>query len=107
MASFTFRVVSPLTEYLDEAEGAGTLAARPATLDGKILGLLPNWRPASVPLLKELGELLQARFKLKETVMEPRMIEAPLSQGRLSDGIVKQLEQLSRRADVVIVATAD
>jgi hypothetical protein len=107
MPSFTVRVVSPITEYLDESHAAHTLAARPTSLDGKVLGLLPNWRPASVPILKELGDLLQARFKLKEVVMEPRMVEAPLSKGRLSDGILEQLKALSLRADAVIVATAD
>ena len=107
MATYRLTLVSPLTEYLDEAPAANTLAARPASLDDKVLGLLPNWRPASVPILKELGDLLQARFKLKEIVMEPRMVEAPLSKGRLSDGILEQLKALSRRADAVIVATAD
>ena len=45
-------MVSPLPVYLDEQLSGTGLAERPSSLDGKVLGLLPNWRPSAVEILK-------------------------------------------------------
>ncbi len=107
MGPFTVRMLQPIPVYLDEKEGGNTLAARPATLEGKVVGLLPNWRPAAGPILKALGALLKERCRVKELVMEPPMREAPMGQGRLLDGLRERLDDFAKRVDVAIIATGD
>jgi hypothetical protein len=84
------------------------LATRPASLQGKIVGLIPNWRPAAVHLLGEIGRQLQAHHGVKEVVMEPPVRVSAMAQGgKLLDGIRSQLDALSGRVDVAITATGD
>ena len=45
---FRLRMLSPLPEYQDEKDETLSLAPRPKSLDGKEVGLLPNWRPSAV-----------------------------------------------------------
>lgn len=108
MASLRLRMVSPFPVYLDESTASSALAPRPATLDGKVLGLLPNWRPSAVRILKALGTLLEQRYRLKAVVMEQPVREAPISKGgNLLDGMRGHLDDLARRVDVVVTATGD
>ena len=83
MSSLSLTMVSPLAVYLDAITTASNLAQRPATLDGKVLGLLPNWRPSAIHILKSLGELLAERYKLKAIEMAQPMRELPLRAGKL------------------------
>ena len=100
-------MVSPLPVYLDESSPASKLAARPATLDGKTVGLLPNWRPSAVEILRAIGTLLGERYRLKGVVMEQPVRELPIRTGKLLDTMRGQLDDLARRVDVVITATGD
>jgi hypothetical protein len=106
MADFNLTVLSPLAVYLDELSGS-KLAPRPSTLDGKVLGLLPNWRPSAKHILRSLGELLQERYKLKEVIMEQPVRELPLRDGKLLDTMKERLDSLVARCDVVITASGD
>ena len=105
MASLT--MVSPIPVYLDEQLSGTGLAERPQSLDGKVLGLLPNWRPSAVEILKGIGEALQQRYKIKSIVLEQPMREIPISRGRVIDGIREKLDDIASRVDVVIAATGD
>ena len=107
MTALELTMVSPLAVYLDDISNASRLAPRPATLDGKIVGLLPNWRPSAVHVLKSLGDLLQERFKLKAVVMEQPVRELPLRAGKLLDTVQNRLDDLVGRVDIVITATGD
>jgi len=107
MASLNLTMVSPLPLYLDESGPQSKLAPRPASLDGKIIGLLPNWRPSAVEVLRAIGVLLQERYKLKELIMEQPVRELPIRTGKLLDTMRQQLDDLARRVDVVITATGD
>ena len=107
MAALELAMVSPLAVYLDDISNASRLAPRPATLDGKVVGLLPNWRPSAVHVLKSLGDLLQERFKLKAVLMEQPVRELPLRAGKLLDTMQDRLDDLVSRVDVVITATGD
>lgn len=106
MSSLTFSLVSPLATYLDQITDS-KLAPRPATLDGKVIGLLPNWRPSAIHVLKALGELLKERYRLKDVVMEQPVRELPLRAGKLLDTMKERLDGLVQRVDVVITATGD
>lgn len=107
MAELSLTLMSPLPDYLDEAaEGTG-LAPRPATLDGKVLALLPNWRPSAVEILRAVAELLQERFKLKAVIEEQPVRELPIRTGKLLDTMADKLDDLASRADVVLTATGD
>jgi hypothetical protein len=108
MAAFNLQMMSPCVGYLDEVSGGSTLAPRPASLDGKVVGLVPNWRPAAVHLLTEIGKQLQECFKLKAVVMEaPVRISAMARGGKLLDGMSEQLDRLSHSVDVALTATGD
>jgi hypothetical protein len=107
MASLSLTMLSPLPVYLDESVTGSGLAPRPATLDGKVVGLLPNWRPSAVHILKALGELLESRYRLKAIVMEQPVRELPIRTGKLLDTMRERLDELARRVDVVITATGD
>ncbi len=107
MSALKVRIFSPLPVYLDEAAG-NALAARPSTLDGRTLGLFPNWRPSAVHILREFGVLLEARFRLKAVVMEQPLRENPPSEkGKLLDVMREHLDTFARRVDVAITATGD
>jgi len=107
MSSLGLTMVSPLATYLDDISNASRLAPRPATLDGKVLGLLPNWRPSAVHILKSLGELLQERYKLKAVEMAQPMRELPLRAGKLLDPMKEQLDSMIGRVDIALVASGD
>ena len=106
MALYKLSAISPLPVYLDE-NSANTLALRPATLEGKVVGLLPNWRPSAFDLLKVVGAVLQERFPLKGVIMEQPVREVPVRKGKLLDGMREKLDDLARRVDVLITATGD
>ena len=107
MSQLTLDIVTPQSIYLDEIAGSGTLAPRPSTLDGKVIALLPNWRPSAVEILTAVGDLLKERFKPSAVLLEQPMREVPINKGKIIDGIRDQLDGLAKRADVVITATGD
>ena len=107
MSSLNITLLSPRAVYLDEIMEGNKFAPRPATLDGKVVGLLPNWRPSAIHILRSVGELLQERYKLKGIVMEQPVRELPLRAGKLIDTMKEQLASLVGRVDVVITATGD
>jgi len=100
-------ILSPLPVYLDELPAGSALAARPATLDGKVVGLLPNWRPSAIHILKAVGALLEQRYRLKALVLEQPVRELPIRTGKLLDAMHGHLDALARRVDVAITATGD
>ena len=106
MSALNLTLVSPLAVYLDEMSDS-RLAPRPASLDGKVLGLLPNWRPSAIHILRSIGDLLQERYRLKEVIMEQPVRELPLRDGKLLDTMKEKLDSLVARCDVVITASGD
>jgi hypothetical protein len=104
---FTLTMLSPLPVYLDETTEGKPLAPRPETLNGRVLGLLPNWRPSAVKLLEAVGQLLSERYRLQAVVMEQPARELPQRTGGLIDALGGTLDDLATRIDVVITATGD
>ena len=107
MAELSLTLLSPLPVYLDEATAGTGLAPRPSSLDGKVLALLPNWRPSAVEILRAVADLLQERFKLKAVLEEQPVRELPIRTGKLLDTMANKLDDLANRADVVLTATGD
>ena len=107
MSTLNLTMLSPRAVYLDEIMEGDKFAPRPATLDGKVVGLLPNWRPSAIHILRSVGELLQERYKLKEVIMEQPVRELPLRDGKLLDTMKERLDSLVERCDVVITASGD
>jgi hypothetical protein len=103
----SLKMLSPLPRYLDEQLTGTGLAPRPATLDGKVLGLLPNWRPSAVEILEAIGAVLAERFRLKDVLLEQPMREVPIAKGRVIDGMREKLDGIAQRIDVAIAATGD
>ena len=100
-------MLSPLPVYLDETTDGIPLAPRPETLHGRVVGLLPNWRPSAVKLLQAVGTLLAERYRLQAVVLEQPARELPQRSGRLIDALTSTLDALTTRVDVVITATGD
>ena len=100
-------MLSPLPVYLDEMSEGTPLAPRPNTLDGRIVGLLPNWRPSAVKLLQAVGQLLSEKYHLQAVVMEQPVRELPQRTGGLIDALGGTLDHLATRVDVVVTATGD
>ena len=98
---------SPLPVYLDETTAGTPLAPRPETLDGRIVGLLPNWRPSAVKLLEAVGQLLSERYRVQAVVMQQPVRELPQRTGGLIDALGGTLDDLASRVDVVVTATGD
>jgi len=109
MSKNTYRLtmLSPLPEYRDEQDEALPLAFRPDSLDGKVVGLLPNWRPSAVEILGAVGALLQERYALAGLIQEQPVREVPSRSGGLIDALGGLLDDLAERADVVVTATGD
>ena len=107
MHPVSLTMTSPLPVYLDESGPQSRLAPRPASLDGKVVGLLPNWRPSAVLILQSVGALLAERYRLKAVVSEQPVRELPIRTGKLLDTMRGQLDDLAKRVDVVITATGD
>jgi|KBSMisStandDraft_5_1062788.scaffolds.fasta_scaffold2227641_1 hypothetical protein len=105
MDPVSWTTLSPIPIYLDES-AYSTLAARPSTLDGKTLGLLPNWRPSATHVLKAVGILLEQRFRLKAVMMEEPLKEAP-SGTKLLDSMREKLDNFAARFDAVIIGSGD
>ena len=105
--AFTLTMLSPLAVYLDETAEGTALAPRPEALDGRVVGLLPNWRPSAVKLLEVVGQLLSERYGVQAVVMEQPARELPQRTGGLIDTLGGTLDDLARRVDVVITATGD
>ena len=102
----TLTMLSPLPVYLDETT-EGTALASSRDLDGRVVGLLPNWRPSAVKLLEAVGQLLSERYRVQAVIMEQPARELPQRTGGLIDALGGTLDELARRADVVITATGD
>jgi len=107
LQTLTLTMLSPLPVYLDEAIDGMPLAPRPETLNGRVIGLLPNWRPSAVKLLQAIGQLLKERYHLQAVVMEQPARELPQRTAGLIDAMGNTLDDLARRVDVVITATGD
>jgi hypothetical protein len=105
--ALSLTMLSPLAVYLDESGDAIPLAPRPETLNGRVVGLLPNWRPSAVKLLRAVGALLAERYRLQAVVMEQPARELPQRSGGLVDQLRGALDDLAKRVDVVITATGD
>ncbi len=85
----------------DEAQPVrAVLATRPTSLDGKVLGLLSNNKPHSEELLRMVAGLVGQRYAIKEVVEYNKGgHQWPADRGALED--------LARRCDVIIHATAE
>ncbi len=105
--TFQLKMLSPLPEYRDEKEEALSLAPRPESLDGKVLGLLPNWRPSAVEILSAVGVLLGERYTFEGLIQEQPVREVPSRSGGLIDALTGLLDELADRVDVVVTSTGD
>lgn len=105
--ALTLTMLSPLPVYLDEAAAGLPMAPRPETLNGRVIGLLPNWRPSAVELLAAVGQQLAARFRVQAVLMEQPARELPQRTAGLIDALGGMLDELARRVDVVVTATGD
>ena len=108
MPTIKLSMISPCVDYLDEVSTGDSLAPRLPSLAGKVVGLVPNWRPAAIHLLTAVGALLRERHGVKDVIMEPPVrVSAMAGGGKLLDGIRAQLDALALRVDVAVTATGD
>ena len=85
----------------DKAETRpAALALRPASLDGKTLGLLSNNKPHSEDLLRMMAAIIGERYSLAGVIEYNKG-------GHQWPADRSALEDLARRCDVMIHATAE
>jgi hypothetical protein len=77
-----------------------TPAARPASLSGKVIGILDNGKTKSDLLLREIQDLLRPEAGVVDVVM----VRKPSAYRPAPD---EQLDDLARRADAVITGIGD
>ena len=106
MSFFTLTMVSAIPVYHDELH-ASKLAPRSATLDGKVVCLLPNWRPSAMQVLEALGALLKERYRLKDLIVEESMRAGSPTEGKVIDSVRGRLDEIAQRVDVVLTASGD
>jgi len=82
-------------------EQSSSLAPRLATLDGKTVGMLHNFKNNAKEIASAVTELLQERYALREVVGP---VEVSGGVWISSD---EQLDELSSRCDLVIVTLGD
>ena len=91
------KVLNPVAQ-LRGSLTPSAVSSRPATLDGKVIGLLASGRANSDVALKRVAENLQRRVANSSTnfYLDHKQ---PWPQGLL--------EKVARECDVVVIATAD
>jgi hypothetical protein len=76
------------------------LAPRPATLDGKVIGLLSNNKPHSEELLRMIADIIGERYSIKGIVTHNKG-------GHQWPARREDLEELAGKCDVAVHATAE
>ena len=98
--SNTYTFVSPLAVFPDDVASGKPLASRTASLDGRRVALLPNYRPGAVEMLEAVGKLLRARFPSADIRMEPQSMDYKVPGAAFLKG-------LAGRTDAVVTAAGD
>ena len=81
-------------------EQSQDVAARPTSLDGKVVGLLSNNKPNSEELLRMVADLLKKEYNVKDVVEANKGTHRIVAPDDM-------LDDLESRCDVVITATAE
>ena len=77
-----------------------SIAPRPRSLDGLVIGLLSNNKPNSELLLRDVADLVKQQYEIKD------VIEANKGSHRIP-APAEIISNLAERCDVVITATAE
>ena len=80
--------------------GQALVAARPATLDGKVIGLFSNNKPHSEELLRMIADIVRERYDIKGVVEHNKG-------GHQWPAKKEDLEAMAQKCDVAIHATAE
>ena len=94
---------SPIVVFDPRDEGGpgqAILAPRPATLDGKVIGLLSNNKPHSEELLRMIADVIRERYEITGIVEHNKG-------GHQWPAKKEDLEALVGRCDVAVHATAE
>lgn len=81
-------------------QGHAILAPRPATLDGKVIGLFSNNKPKSEELLQAIADIISERYSIKDIVAHNKG-------GHQWPARREDLEELAQKCDVAVHATAE
>ncbi len=84
----------------DGAQGPARLAQRPATLDGKVIGLFANNKPHSEDLLRRIAAIIGERYEIAGTVEHNKG-------GWQWPARIEDLQRTANSIDVAIHATAE
>ena len=84
----------------DGPQAPARLAQRPATLDGKVIGLFANNKPHSEDLLRRIAAIIGERYDIKGTVEHNKG-------GWQWPARIEDLQRTAKTIDVAIHATAE
>ncbi len=94
------QVIVTLDPRDEGSQGPAVLAPRPASLDGKVLGLFSNNKPHSEELLRMISDVIAEHYQIKGIVEHNKG-------GHQWPAQPADLQTLSRECDVAIHATAE
>jgi hypothetical protein len=80
--------------------GPAVVSARPATLDGRVIGLFSNNKPHSEELLRMIADVVKERYDIKGIVEHNKG-------GHQWPARREDLEVMAQQCDVAIHATAE
>ena len=84
----------------DAPQSPARLAVRPASLDGKVIGLFANNKPHSEDLLRRIAAIISARYDIAGTVEHNKG-------GWQWPARIEDLQRTAAEIDVAIHATAE
>ena len=84
----------------DAPQSPARLASRPASLDGKVIGLFANNKPHSEDLLRRIAAIIGARYAIAGTVEHNKG-------GWQWPARIEDLQRTAAEIDVAIHATAE
>ena len=92
--------VTLMDPTLSAADGGAALAARPATLDGAVLGLVNNGKARGREILQRVAQNLAASHRIRDTIL----VTKPNSSFPPSP---EDVEMLASGASAIIAAIGD
>ena len=103
MVSSTISTIEVLDPSVPPREAKFALAARPNSLNGKVLGLLNNKKPHAEVLLEKIASLLSEKNEFSDIVVEGKVPLAFREESQAKEFI----DKLAAKCDVVVNGVSD
>ena len=97
-------VVVPVADYRDLKQPVFAHAARPGSITGRTVALLPSEKSSSPPFMQALTQRLAAETDVKRAVMHNP--DWAFFHPERAAGITPEIDKLARECDLVVLGVA-